>query len=138
MRTFPISTRWLFGAALALGLLLLVACGQTLVPGADQGTVTGQVLAGPTCPVQSATNPCPDKPVPNRAVMVMTSAGAVAASTTTDAQGRYSVAVAAGSYIMRVAIIRGQIGMRQTSPSNVEVVAGQTITVNIELDTGIR
>ena len=138
MRTHHILVRCMLGAALALGLLLCAACGQTLVPSAGQGTLDGQVVAGPMCGVQPANRTCPDQPVANRPVSIETSAGTVVATATTDAQGKFSVALDPGSYVVRVAIIRGQVGMRQSSPGNVVVRAGQTVSVTIELDTGIR
>jgi hypothetical protein len=139
MRKGSFHRRFICRAVLALGLgLLLAGCGQTLVPGAGQGTLNGLVVAGPICPVESKTNPCPDRPVPNREVKIETSSGAVVATATTDAQGHFSVVLAPGSYVVRVTIVRGQIGMRQASPGNVSVLANQPVSVTIELDTGIR
>src|SRR5258706_12471624 len=66
-------TLWLGGT--------LSACGSALRPGAAdqgtpaspvgtaQGTLHGTVVAGPTCPVERAEDPCPPKPVPGREVV---------------------------------------------------------------------
>ena len=102
------------------------------------GTIAGDVVAGPTCPVEQAENPCPPAVVKNREVDIQTPAGRTVATTTTDANGHFSVAVPPGAYIVHVKIEQRQVGMRQTSPGDVTVIANQTSTVHIELDTGIR
>jgi hypothetical protein len=126
-------------AWLALGLgLLVAACGPSPAPAAHQGRLLGQVLAGPTCPVESVTHPCPPRPVPGRTVRIQTPGGALAATATTDARGDFAVSLAPGAYVVRVAIVPGQIGLRQVSPGTVTVVADRTVSVTILLDTGIR
>lgn len=120
---------------------LLAACGvQTVNDGSqqNQGTLTGDVVAGPTSPVQSSSTSDPTKPVPNREVRIETADGTLVTTTTTDAQGHFSVALAPGSYVVRVKIVSGMIGMRQNTTPKVQIVAGQTVNVRIELDTGIR
>ena len=126
------------GAVLLLGVsLLLAACGQSASV-AGQGTLTGDVEASPTCPVEQVGKPCPPAPVPNREVQILDASGTVAATTTTDIHGHFSLTIAPGAYVVKVAIVSGQIGMRQTTPGNVTVASGQTATITIVLDTGIR
>ena len=117
--------------------LLLAACGQW-VGTTSTGTLTGDVEASPTCPVEHAGQPCPPAPVPNRAVQILDTNGNTAATATTDSGGHFSVVLAPGSYIVKVAIVSGQIGMRQNTPGNVNVSVGQTATITIMLDTGLR
>jgi len=143
MDTHP-TTRHLFPLALAFLLaggilLLLAACAPTGLgtPG-RQGTLTGDVVAGPTCPVAPAGSPCPLAPVTDRQVTITTSSGSVAATTKTDGQGHFSVALAPGSYNVQVAIVPGQIGIRQTTFGQATITAGQTTHIQIVLDTGIR
>jgi hypothetical protein len=112
--------------------------GQTPAASGPQGTLAGDVVASPTCPVQQAENPCPPKPVADRQVVIETPSGAVAAKATTDAQGHFTVTLAPGSYTVKVAIVPGLIGMRQDTPANVTVVDGRATSVTITLDTGIR
>lgn len=64
--------------------------------------------------------------------------GRVVTSTTTDDQGRFNLSLDPGSYVVRVAIVQGQVGMRQISSGDVTIVARQSTSVTIELDTGIR
>ena len=131
----------LVAVLLALVLGVLAACGvQPASEGAqqNQGTLTGTVVAGPTCPVARAEAPCPPKPVPNRAVRIETADGTLAATVTTDGQGHFRVALAPGSYVVRVTVGAGLVGMRQTTTPQVQILAGQTVHVQITLDTGIR
>jgi hypothetical protein len=135
---------WL-ALVIALGLALAACTSNlpggpqgTLVPGGPQGTLVGEVVAGPTCPVANAENPCPPAPVPNRQVRIETFAGAVAATVTTDAEGHFTIHLPPGHYVIHVAIIPGQVGFQQVTPSDVTIVAGQATSITIELDTGIR
>jgi hypothetical protein len=112
--------------------------GQTPAASGPQGTLAGDVVASPTCPVEQAENPCPPKPVADRQVMIEMPTGAVAAKATTDAQGHFTVTLAPGAYTVKVAIIPGLVGMRQDTPANVTIADGRTTSVTITLDTGIR
>jgi hypothetical protein len=103
-----------------------------------QGTLDGDVVASPTCPVQTAENPCPPKPVPSRTVTIVGANGQIVAKTITDSQGHFSLALAAGTYTVQVIIVPGLVGMRQITPGHVTITSGQTSHVNIVLDTGIR
>jgi hypothetical protein len=149
------------GALLAIGLALALAgCASITVSGsgaartsttstpttstptsgasATQGTLAGDVVAGPTCPVERAEDPCPPKAVPNREVDILGANNAVVATTTTDGKGHFSVALAPGTYVVTVPIKQGLIGMRQMSDVKANITAGQVTTVKVELDTGIR
>ncbi|HEY7982755.1 MAG TPA: carboxypeptidase regulatory-like domain-containing protein [Ktedonobacterales bacterium] len=131
--------RWALGLVAGLALCAaLAACGSgggaTIAP----GTLTGDVVANPTCPVEQINNPCPPKIVSDRAVRILTTSGTVAATTTTDAQGHFSVSLAPGAYVVKVTIVAGQVGIRQTTPGDVTVASGQSSYIKIEMDTGIR
>jgi len=143
------------GALLALGLafgLALAGCASITVSGSGaagtsaptsgttgtQGTLAGDVVAGPTCPVERAEDPCPPMAVPNREVAILGANNAVVATTMTDRKGHFSVALAPGAYTVTVPIKQGQVGMRQLSGVKANVTAGQVTTIKVELDTGIR
>jgi hypothetical protein len=127
------SRLWLtFAAVFALGLAACVPLGGA------HGTLAADVVVGPVCPVQSTQNPCPSQPVPNRQVAIQTPAGATVTTRTTDSQGHLTVDLAPGHYVVRVAIIPGQPGVRQTTPGDVTITAGQTTHLTIELDSGVR
>ncbi|HEX8037324.1 MAG TPA: carboxypeptidase-like regulatory domain-containing protein [Ktedonobacterales bacterium] len=117
---------------------MLAACGVTTVTQQSQGTLTGDVVAGPTSPVQSSSTSDDTRPVPNCEVRIETPSGTLVTTATTDAQGRFSVMLAPGTYMVRVKVETGKIGMRQYTVPTVHIVAGQTAHVRIALDTGIR
>lgn len=127
-----------FWPALAIALTLALTACTPILPGGPQGTLVGDVVAGPTCPVERVGNPCPPRPVPNRQVRIESPTGDVVTTVTTDARGHFSVHLAPGHYVVRVAIIPGQVGLRQVTPGDVTIVAGQITSITIELDTGIR
>lgn len=116
---------------------ILVGCGLS-GPGAAHGTLTGDVVAGPTCPVERIGQSCPPAPVPNREIQILDTNGAVVATTKTDASGHFSVSLAPGAYVLHVTIVRGQIGLSQVTPGEVTIVEGKSVYIKIELDTGIR
>ena len=136
-RALPLSV----GLTVVLVMLFaLAACGVSGPGGssAGQGTLVGDVSAGPTCPVQSTDHPCPPKPIANARVTIETpSGGAVVATATTDAQGHFSVSLPPGDYRVRVEPGNGGLP-RQDQPQNVTIRAGATTSVRIQLDTGIR
>lgn len=144
MNTLRCGRRQYFSMVLGMLVVLvgvLAACGvQTVNDGSqqNQGTLTGEVVAGPTSPVQSSSTSDPTKPVPDREVRIETVDGTLVTTATTDTQGHFSVALAPGTYVVRVKIVAGTIGMRQSNTPKVQIVAGQTVHVRVELDTGIR
>jgi hypothetical protein len=104
---------------------------------ASKGILIGEVVAGPTCPVDTAEQPCPPRAVPNRPVFIETLGGTVVMRVTTDQQGRFQITLAPGTY--RVLVPQdGKPFPTQDTPQQVTVIAGQTMQVVIELDTGIR
>lgn len=57
----------------------------------------------------------------------------VAKSVTTDARGRYAVALRAGRYVVRIAV-----RAERYTPTRVLVIAGRSRLQNFAVDTGIR
>ena len=103
----------------------------------SRGILSGKVVAGPTCPVENAEQPCPPRPVPNRLVLIETAGGTIVVRVTTDQQGQFMVTLAPGPYQVKVPPDGNPFPVQRT-PQQVTVVAGQTVQVLIELDTGIR
>ena len=127
---------------LALVLLLTVlafsvpACARGSAGNdAQRGRVSGRVLLGPMCPVESAASPCPDQPFADARVEAVRD-GSVVATSVTDAEGRFSIALEPGTYVVRVAL--GADPARSSSPVDVSVRPGETTRVDLAVDTGIR
>jgi hypothetical protein len=123
---------------LLLLLLLLASCaeGESASGAADRGTVTGHVLAGPNCPVVTMASPCPDTPLPGEVVQLV-SGDTVVASTTSDSEGGFSLTAEPGDYELTWAP-EGDVGVRFAKPTQVTIVAGETVEADLLVDTGIR
>ena len=115
--------------------MALAGCGGSFGAGqSGQAVVEGTVTAGPTCPVQRADSPCPDKIVVGAQVEARRGGDAVAAAHT-DSTGRYVLELSPGTYLI-VATNAG--GYRSTASREVSVTTGQRLTVDLVVDTGIR
>jgi hypothetical protein len=125
-------------ALLASFLVLAVAaCGDAAAtPSAGGSRIEGTALAGPVCPVERPGDPaCAPRPIAGALVIVRGVDGAEVARATTDADGRYQVAVAPGRYTVEGAPVEGLMG----NPTPIDVdVGGDVSTIDIQYDTGIR
>ena len=125
---------------MALAVSFLAGCGeQRAETTPDRSGVAGLVHLGPQCPVETQDHPCPDEPAAGSKVTVAKqlpgeayAAGEVVARTTTDADGRFRVAVAPGEYV-----VTADAGM-SCELMDVRVHAGAYSRVDIPCDTGIR
>ena len=124
-------TRWLPAAVL---VLLLPGCGHAGPGESSSARIVGTVTAGPTCPVERAGSPCPNRPVSGASIQALQNGTAVT-STQTDSTGKFRIAVAPGAYTI-VATNAG--GYRSTAQRQISVEAGKTATVDLVVDTGIR
>lgn len=130
--------RVLLLAILSLGLVL-TACAdeQPGDTGTDEaGTVRGSVLLGPTCPVETLTDPCSDLPLGDVRIRVFGPAGDVVATARSDADGAFTLRLAPGDYTVE-AVIEDDPA-RSTSPVEVTVAEGQQVEVTVPVDSGIR
>lgn len=127
-------------ALFAIALTLIGSACNT--PAAPQPTGTLEVLAraGPVCPVETIP-PDPDcapRPVAGAQVIVSPADGRdiVVANGTTDADGVLELSLAPGDYVVAAGEVKGLFG----HPEGVRttVVAGQTTSVTLDYDTGIR
>ena len=98
------------------------------------GTLHGVVMRGPIAPVCRVGLPCNE---PARgAVLLFSRGGRVAARVTVGLQGRYTVRLAAGTYLVRQpASPRIGFGIR---PDRVRVVGDASTRADFFIDTGIR
>ena len=125
-----------------LGLLLLAAllsssCGIGTRGGeaGEIGTVQGRVLLGPTCPVQTEASPCPDEPLAGVTVQAV-EGDVVVATAESDAQGRFSMDLVPRTYLVQA--VPEDDPARTAKPIEVTVVAGETVEVDVPVDSGIR
>jgi hypothetical protein len=119
-------------------LLALAACADAEDGGAglSAGTIRGTVLRGPTCPVETISDPCPDVAAAGVEVQVLLGE-TVVASAVADADGAFEVDLAAGSYLVRAVPEHEGVGTA-AGATRVTVTAGGVAEVTVLLDTGIR
>ena len=119
-----------------LVVLAVAACGPASPSASPDGGIRGAAVAGPTCPVERPGDPaCAGRPVAGAVVIVRNADGTEVARATTDAEGRYQMAVAPGRYTVEGAPVEGLMG----NPAPIEVEVTDVITtVDLPYDTGIR
>ena len=117
-----------------VSLMSATACADAPDPGFE---VFGLALAGPLCPVE--TNPpdpaCAARPVVGASVLAVSDSGELFESTT-DGDGRFSLALPPGHYEIIAQPVEGLMG----SPTPIEIeVRSEGIDLGVlEYDTGIR
>jgi hypothetical protein len=116
---------------LAVVLLCLSACARAATS-SDSG-IQGTVLLGPTCPVEQAGSPCPDRPLSTELTFVR--AGAAVARATSGADGSFRVTLEPGTYDIEA---RGLSAAQSLKPTQATVRAGEYTTVTVRIDSGIR
>ena len=124
-----------FGSAVAL----VIAAAGCAPPESVTASIGGVVLAGPTCPVviDPPDPACNDRAVASAVLVVRGADGREVARTTSDAQGAFRVALAAGSYVIEPQPVDGL--MDTAEPVEVTVEHGEDIAdLTIRYDTGIR
>lgn len=117
---------------------LVVACQQPPEIGPTTAQ-SGIVLAGPTCPVvRDPPDPaCEDRPVAGAEIVAVDAQGQEVARASSDAEGRFSLALPAGEYQLVPQPVEGLLGT--ASPTEIVVVDGAPLEpVTIVYDTGIR
>jgi hypothetical protein len=107
-------------------------------PGAGTGTLTGNVSIGPLCPVEPCIVPH-DKLVAAyaaRPITISTPGGTIVTSVTASPETGYTVALKPGTYV--VDIPHQGIGGTFELPKTVILRSGETVRLDISIDTGIR
>ena len=121
--------------ALTVAMVLYGGCLQANSP---SGTLTGNVSIGPLCPVE----PCS---VPHerlvaayaaRPISISTPGGTVVTTVIADPETGYSVALKPGTYV--IDIQHQGIGGSTELPATVTLTSGETLRLDISIDTGIR
>ncbi len=104
------------------------------------GSLRGQVVIGPNCPVERPGMPCPAPPeaYASREFLVLSSGQKkTITSFHADMSGNYIVSLPPGNYVI-VSAKTGMGFMSKDLPVTVTIKSGETSTFNINIDTGIR
>jgi len=124
---------------------LFTSCGSATVTAkerlaaAEVGFLEGQVSIGPNCPVEKADEPCDrdEQVYAAHKLAVLNPDRSLAKEVDLDARGNFRTELAAGSYLADV--VPHDIGIGSPpDPKPFEILAGQTTTITIDIDTGIR
>ena len=97
-----------------------------------------QSLIGPLCPIEPCTIPH-DRLVAAyaaRPITISTPDGIVVTTVTADPESGYTVALKQGTYI--VTLPKQGIGGSPDLPATVTIRSGETVVLDISIDTGIR
>lgn len=113
---------------LSLFLVVIVACAKGPAASTDSG-IRGRALLGPTCPVEHAESPCPDRPF--AAEIEVLQGGDLVTTVTSGQDGRFSVSLPPGDYVL-------QGGPPTAKPVAVTVHAHEFSQVDVLFDSGIR
>jgi len=112
--------------------------GLPAATGNKTGTLTGKVSIGPLCPVEPCTVPH-DRLVAAyaaRPITISTPTGTVVTTVTADPETGYTVVLKPGTYV--VDIQHQGIGGSRELPATVTIRSGETVRLDISIDTGIR
>ena len=124
-------------ALLVLVLVGMVGCQQPA--DAATGTLRGEVLAGPVCPV--VTEPpdpdCADRPVPGAELVIEVGGGdGGQVRVIADENGLFETVLAPGRYTLIPQPVEGLLGT--AAPVILEIGAATTTELTVVYDTGIR
>jgi len=123
-------------AAAILALLGLFGC---QVPDEATGTLRGEVVAGPVCPV--VTDPpdpdCADRPVPGAELVLEVGGGdGGQVRVIADENGLFEIVLSPGRYTLIPQPMEGLLGT--AAPVTLEIGEATTTELTVVYDTGIR
>jgi hypothetical protein len=123
---------------ITIAIAILLNTGTPL-PGTGNGTGTlaGTVTLGPLCPVEPCTL-SRDQIVAAyaaRPITITTEGGTFVGSVTADPDTGYSISLRPGTYVVD---IRHQGIGGSNLPGTVTIHAGETVRLDVSIDTGIR
>ena len=120
-------------------VVLLVLSGCTIQP-VETGTLYGQVSIGPLVPVVREGEPeptaAPEVYAARKVVIYESDGREELVRVEIDATGAYNVTLPVGTYV--VDINRAGTDSANGLPRQIELRAGESVLLDIEIDTGIR
>jgi hypothetical protein len=136
------------GRALFIFVLVIITIAVAVIlnsggiptgPGIDNATLTGNVSIGPLCPVEPCTVPRDQliAAFAARPISISTPGGSIVASVVADPDTGYTASLKPGTYTI-VDIRHQGIGGSRDLPRTVTLRSGETVWLNISIDTGIR
>ena len=114
----------------ALSRLAVLALVPLAMGSSSSTGLRGTVTQGPVTPVCQEGTPCN---APSKHTTLVFVRNGRSKSAVTDADGRYSILLVAGTYALRIPSARFAF-----TPHTVTVRAGRMTTRNVSIDTGIR
>jgi hypothetical protein len=126
---------------LLAGFWLIIFVAHKVSTTVGEGTLSGKVTIGPICPVERPDVPCP---VPAEAyearkilVYIQLKGGlALYSDVSIKTDGTYSVNLPEGAYVVEMK--PNGIDRSPDVPADIVIKAGETTTLDISIDTGIR
>ena len=104
------------------------------------GTLYGKLSIGPICPVE--TYPPQPNCLPNYAndpiVIYQSNKTTFVQNVVADTNGNFSVQLPTGTYWVRVPSRESNFGSQRGVPTYIEITRGNSVNLNIDIDTGIR
>ena len=120
---------------LLIGVMILVLATCSIYSPTPRGSgIEGQVLLGPMCPVVQQGQECPDQPY-QATLTVINRDGVQVTQFQTDAQGRFSVPLVPGEYILHP---ESPNGIPFAGDQSFMVETGRFTQITIHYDSGIR
>jgi hypothetical protein len=120
---------------LLIGVLILVLATCSIYSPTPRGSgIEGQVLLGPMCPVVQQGQECPDQPY-QATLTVMNRDGVQVTQFQTDDQGRFSVPLVPGEYILHP---ESPNGIPFAGDQSFMVETGRFTQITVHYDSGIR
>jgi hypothetical protein len=120
---------------LLIGVLILVLATCSIYSPTPRGSgIEGQVLIGPMCPVVQPGQECPDQPY-QATLTVLNRDGLQIAQFQTDNQGRFSIPLVPGEYILHP---ESPNGIPFAGDQSFMVETGRFTQITVHYDSGIR
>jgi hypothetical protein len=120
---------------LLIGVMILVLATCSIYSPTPRGSgIEGQVLIGPMCPVVQQGQECPDQPH-QATLTVLNRDGIQIAQFQTDEQGRFSIPLVPGEYILHP---ESPNGIPFAGDQSFMVETGRFTQISVLYDSGIR